>query len=130
MNEEPKEKYQCCVCGWMPAENEPDGNWDHCPNCFASIHETGEDGCDCGGTLRPISVWVKPDDSWEIIQRCSLCGELTSAPISGDDNPIKLLSLAIKPLSIPPFPIEKMQEMTTMMGGQGDCWGYYDEQRK
>ena len=28
------------------------------------------------------------------------------------------------------FPIEKMKEMTDMMGGQGDMGGYFDEQGK
>ena len=125
-----KRKYHCHFCGWTPAENERDGDWAHCPNCFAGVHETDEDGCECGGTLLPVSVWVKPDDSWEIIRRCSLCGELASTPMSEDDSPIKLLSLAMKPLSVPPFPIEKMEEMTAMTGGQGDVGGYYDEQRE
>ena len=80
--------------------------------------------------MRPVSIWVKPDDSWEILQQCSLCGEIVASPMSEDDSPIKLLSLAAKLLSTPPFPIEKMEEMTAMMGGQGDVGGYYDEQRK
>lgn len=130
MSDKIKKKYYCPFCGWTPSEKEPDGNWEHCPNCLTSIHEADEDGYECGGTLHPISIWVKPDDSWEIIQRCSLCGELTTTPMSEDDSPIKLLSLASKPLSIPPFPIEKMEEMTAMMGGQGDVGGYYDEQRE
>lgn len=125
-----EKKYHCRFCGWTPAENEPDGDWEHCPNCLSSVHEADEEGYECGGMLIPVSIWVKPDDGWEIIQRCSLCGELTTTPISEDDSPIKLLSLASKPLSIPPFPIEKMEEMTAMMGGQGDVGGYYDEQRE
>lgn len=130
MSDNLKKKYHCHFCDWTPSENEPDGDWEHCPNCLASIHQTDEEGYECGGTLLPVSIWVKPDDSWEIIQRCSLCGELTSTLMSEDDSPIKLLSLASKPLSFPPFPIEKMEEMTAMMGGQGDVGGYYDEQRE
>lgn len=130
MSEDRNNRYKCHNCGWTPADNEPDGDWDHCPNCLASVHEEDEEGYECGGTLQPISIWVKPDDSWEILQRCSLCGEIVASPVSEDDSPIKLLSLATKPLSTPPFPIEKMEEMTAMMGGQGDVGGYYDEQRK
>lgn len=127
MRETVKERYRCRACGWTPAENEPDGGWAHCPNCLAGVHEADAEGLECGGTLQPISIWVRPDDGWEILQRCSLCGEIVSSPMSGDDSPIKLLSLASKPLSAPPFPIEKMEEMTAMMGGQGDVGGYYDE---
>lgn len=123
----PFKKYQCPVCGWTPSETEPDGGWAHCPNCLASIHEEDEDGFPCGGALQPISIWVRSDDSWEIIQRCRVCGALSSSPVSEDDNPVKLLSLASEPLAAPPFPIEKMVEMTDMVGGQGDVGGYYDE---
>lgn len=130
MSETRQKKYHCRSCGWTPAANEPDGDWAHCPNCFASVHKADEDGYECGGTLLPVSIWVRPDDRWEIVQRCSLCGELATTPVSEDDNPIKLLSLASKPLSIPPFPLEKLEEMTARMGGQGDVGGYYDESGK
>ncbi|MDO4175023.1 MAG: RNHCP domain-containing protein [Eubacteriales bacterium] len=122
-----KRNYHCHFCGWMPSAAEPDGDWDHCPNCLASVHRADENGYACGGTLHPVSIWVKSDDSWEIIQRCSLCGAFHSSPMSKDDSPVKLLSLASKPLSMPPFPIEKMEQMTAMMGGQGDVRGYYYE---
>lgn len=39
--------------------------------------------------------------------------------IAVDDNPMKLMSIAMKPISQPPFPIEKIEEMTKMMGGEG-----------
>ena len=32
---------------------------------------------------------------------------------------MKLMSIAMKPLSQPPFPLEKIEEMTTLMGGDG-----------
>lgn len=123
------EKYRCRVCNWSPSDSE-DGVWEHCPNCLSSIHIQNEEGQECGGTLEPVAIWIKPDDSWEIIQKCSLCGEIASSPISDDDSPIKLLSLALKPLSIPPFPIEKMEEIAQIMGWQGDVGGYYNEQRE
>ena len=73
---------------------------------------------------------MKTDKEWEIIQRCSLCQEMTSDPMSADDSPVKVLSIASKPLSEPPFPVEKMEELTKIMGGRGDIGGYYHEQRK
>lgn len=123
----PHKRYRCPVCGWTPSATEPVGGWAHCPSCLAGIHEEDEDGFPCGGALLPISVWVKPNDSWEIIQRCRVCGALSSSPVSEDDSPVKLLSLASEPLAAPPFPIEKMAEMTDMVGGRGDVGGYYDE---
>ena len=32
---------------------------------------------------------------------------------------VKLMSIAMRPVSLPPFPIEKIEEMTKMMGGKG-----------
>ena len=39
--------------------------------------------------------------------------------VAADDNPMKLMSIAMKPLGQPPFPIERIEEMTRMMGGEG-----------
>lgn len=113
--------YKCPVCGWEPSEKTAGGSWDHCPNCLSGTHSP------CGGILEPIGVWVKPDGCWEIIKRCRLCGEIESAPLAAHDNPIKVLSIASKPLSSPPFPIEKMEELTKRMGGQGSIGGYENE---
>ena len=33
---------------------------------------------------------------------------------------MKLMSIAMKPLANPPFPLERIEEMTAMMGGQGE----------
>lgn len=125
-----KKRYRCPVCRWTPAEHEPDGEWEHCPCCLSAIHEVDEDGFECGGTLEPISIWVKPSGEWEIIQRCRVCGALKSSPLSEDDSPIKALTVAAKALAQPPFPIEKLEELTKIMGGRGDVGGYYLEQRK
>ena len=40
--------------------------------------------------------------------------------IAADDNPMKLMSIAMRPLSAPPFPIERIEEMTRRMGGDGE----------
>ena len=124
------ERYKCPVCGWVPAENEPDNEWEHCPNCLCSKHEEDEEGFVCGGTLEPVSTWVEPSDDWEIVQRCRIFGEMKTTPLCEDDSPLKALEIASKPLSSPPFPIEKIEQLTTIMGGCGDVGGYYLEQRK
>ena len=43
-------------------------------------------------------------------------GKLIAAE-QADDNPMKLMSIAMKPLCEPPFPIERIEEMTALMGG-------------
>lgn len=103
---------------------------DHCPNCLSSIHEYDEEGIECGGTYEPVSIWVKSRTEGEIIQRCEFCGAFRTTPIVAGDNPIKIMSIACRPLSSPPFPIERMKELTDMMGGQGSAKGYYDEDSK
>ncbi len=113
------ETVKCRACGKeRPAETA------HCPHCLSATHDSDMYGETCGGTLIPISIWVKPDGTWEVIGRCSVCGELEATPVQEGDNPILLLSLADKPLANPPFPIEKMDEMTAAMGGDGHMGGY------
>ena len=56
---------------------------------------------------------------WAIIHRCKRCGALSSNRVAADDNPMKLMSIAMRPLSAPPFPLERIEEMTALMGGEG-----------
>ena len=74
----------------------------------------------CGGVMEPIAVWVRKNGEWAIIHRCKVCGALSSNRIAADDNPMKLMSLAMKPVSSPPFPLERIEEMTRLMGGDGE----------
>lgn len=48
-----------------------------------------------------------------------LCGKLTSNRIAADDNPMLLMSIAMRPLCTPAFPLERIEEMTALMGGEG-----------
>ena len=115
----------CPNCGRIiPAEKGKRRN--HCPGCLAAVHAEEDGGC--GGIMEPVSVWVKEGGNWEIIERCRLCGEMKLVELEAGDNPVKVLSVASKPLSMPPFPIEKMEELTRIMGGQGEIGGYDREQ--
>ena len=38
---------------------------------------------------------------------------------AADDNPMKLMSIAMKPLCALPFPLDYIEEMTALMGGDG-----------
>ena len=69
--------------------------------------------------MEPISIWIRKNQEWAIIHRCRRCGHLSSNRIAADDNPIKLMSIAVTPLSSPPFPLEKMTQILTGVEGGG-----------
>ena len=119
-----RENFLCRVCG---REVVPEGagsdHRNHCPNCLTSLHvdnRPGDRASDCGGYMDPVAVWVKKNGEWAIIHRCRQCGKMSANRIAADDNPMKLMAIALKPLTAPPFPIERIQEMTRMMGGDGE----------
>ena len=117
------ETFTCRVCGReVVPEGAASDHRNHCPNCLSSIHldiEPGDRAAECEGVMEPISVWVRNNGEWAIIHRCKRCGAMSSNRIAADDNPMKLMSIAMKPLANPPFPIERIEEMTKMMGGDG-----------
>ena len=81
----------------------------HCSWCLWSVHvdeNPGDRASTCGGLLEPIAVWVKQDGEWAVVHRCTICGQLKTNRIAGDDNPWSLIALAAKALSQPPFPLE------------------------
>lgn len=118
-----RESFTCKVCG-RPVVSHGAGSEhrNHCPNCLSSLHvdlEPGDRAADCGGIMDPISVWVRKNGEWAVIHRCRRCGALSSNRIAADDNPMKLMSLAMKPVAQPPFPLELIEDMTKRMGGDG-----------
>ncbi len=81
----------------------------HCPHCLHSLHldeKPGDRAACCGGVMDPVTVWVRGRGEWALVHRCRTCGRLSSNRIAGDDNEALLLSLAVKPLSAPPFPLD------------------------
>ena len=117
------ESFTCKVCGRLVVPTGAgSGHRNHCPNCLCSLHlyiEPGDREADCGGIMDPVGVWVRKNGEWAVIHRCRRCGHLSSNRVAADDNPMKLMSIAMKPLSQPPFPLEKIEEMTALMGGDG-----------
>ena len=104
--------FTCRVCGW-PVGPQAAGTQhrNHCPNCLASVHlddEPGDRAADCGGTMEPVAVWVRKGGEWAIIHRCKVCGVLHSNRVAADDDHTVLMSLAVKPLAMPPFPLERL----------------------
>ena len=121
------EVFTCKVCGRqvVPAGAGSDHR-NHCPNCLSSLHlddEPGDRAAGCGGIMDAVGVWVRGRGEWAVIHRCRRCGHLSSNRVAADDNPLKLMSIALRPLAQPPFPTERIEELTALMGGKGSLPG-------
>ena len=118
-----RDSFTCRLCGRLVVSaGAGSDHRNHCPNCLTSLHvdeEPGDRASDCGGVMEPIGVWVRKGGEWAIIHRCRRCGKLSSNRVAADDNPMKLMSIAMRPLSQPPFPLERIEELTDLMAGDG-----------
>ena len=110
--------FVCAVCGkTVSYEGAGSLHRNHCPHCLSSVHldnVPGDRAANCGGIMDAIGVWVRKDGEWAVIHRCRSCGHLSSNRIAADDNPVKLLSIALKPLALPPFPLDRVEDMIKM----------------
>ena len=83
----------------------------HCPRCLWSLHvdiRPGDRRCGCKGVMEPVAVSVRYNGEWSIVHRCKRCAALRINRIGGDDNELALMSLAVKPLATPPFPLDRL----------------------
>ena len=106
-----KEKqFTCRYCGRVVSVAAPGTEHrNHCPWCLRSVHLdklAGDRAADCGGIMEPIAISVRHNKEWVIIHRCNSCGALKENRIAGDDNELELLSLAVRPVAQPPFPLD------------------------
>ena len=58
--------------------------------------------------MEPIAVEVRRDGEWSIIHRCMGCGTLRTNRVAGDDREMTLLSLVLRPLARPAFPLDAL----------------------
>lgn len=118
------DSFTCRNCGWPIVSYGAGSNHrNHCPNCLCSLHvdETpGDRASNCGGIMEPIGVWVRSDGEWAIVHRCKHCGKLSSNRIAADDNPMKLMALAMKPVVNDFLDKDRLKEMLSSMQSQGD----------
>jgi hypothetical protein len=103
--------FRCRHCRLdVPTDAPGTNHRNHCPSCLWSRHlddeVPGDRGAACAGSMEPIAVYVRPDGEWALVHRCGGCDALRQNRIAGDDNPLALMHLAVRPLARPPFPLE------------------------
>lgn len=99
-----------CGCMVMPPESGT-LHRNHCSHCLFSLHvdmRVGDRRSGCRGLMEPIGIWAPARKDWSIIHRCKNCGFMRTNRIAGDDNETLLLSLAVRPITRLPFPIEML----------------------
>ncbi len=70
--------------------------------------------------MEPIAVWVRRGGEWAVLHRCTRCGQIRPNRIAGDDNELVLLSLAVRPLSSPPFPLDGLADAANQSRNLGE----------
>ena len=114
--------FTCKVCGRVcTPQNAGSDHRNHCPNCLSSLHvdeEPGDRASDCGGIMEPVALGTQGrrmghHPPLQTLRKAQL------NRVAADDNPMKLMSIAMKPLCAPPFPLDYIEEMTALMGGDG-----------
>lgn len=124
---EPEPGFVCRYCGRaVPGGADGTGHRNHCPWCLRSLHvdiRTGDRRSSCGGIMDPIAIAVRPSGEWSIIHRCRDCGALRENRSAGDDNELALLSLAVRPVAGPPFPLDKLHNLSSIRSDiqDNDC---------
>ena len=106
------ETFRCVHCRMDVSTSAPGTQHrNHCPFCLWSRHvdnEPGDRAADCRASMEPIAMTVRGDGEWVLIHRCGGCGVLHANRIAGDDNPLLLVRIAVRPLALPPFPLERL----------------------
>lgn len=75
----------------------------------------GDRGADCGAAMEPVAVAVRGRGEWVLVHRCRGCETVHLNRSAGDDSPLVLLALALRPLAQAPFPLERL---APFVGGQ------------
>lgn len=115
------ESFTCKECGWLVVpDGAGSGHRNHCPNCLYSVHlddEPGDRSSECHGKMEPIGVWVRKNGEWALLHRCTVCEKISSNRIAADDNPMKLMALALRPFGTETIPSADIQKMVQSMEG-------------
>nr|WP_202512540.1 RNHCP domain-containing protein [Streptomyces sp. SID3343] len=105
--------FRCVGCRLdVPLSAPGTAHRNHCPHCLTSLHVDrripGDRAADCHGRMTVLSMSVRADGEWQLIHQCRSCGELGANRIAGDDNPLALLRVAMRPLADPTRPIRAL----------------------
>ncbi len=102
--------FPCAHCGQIVSMTAPGTRHrNHCPHCLWSLHvdlRSGDRRSGCRGEMEPVGIEVRYDDEWALLHRCRACGLIRANRLAGDDNALVLISLALRPLARPPFPLD------------------------
>ena len=60
---------------------------------------------------------VRKNGEWAIIHRCKICGKISSNRVATDDNPMKLMALALRPFGSQTISHNDIKNMTITMEG-------------
>ena len=111
----PPREFRCRHCGLdVPGDAPGTAHRNHCPTCLWSRHldrTPGDRAAECGAAMEPIAVTVRGNGEWVLVHRCGGCGELDLNRTAGDDNPLLLVRVAVRPLAQPPFPLERVAQL-------------------
>jgi len=114
--------FTCKVCGRLVVPSGAGSDHrNHCPYCLSSVHvdeAPGDRSSDCHGVMEPIAVWVRKNGEWAIIHRCRVCNKMSSNRIAADDNPMKLMAIAMRPYASEIIPHTNVRSMIHSMEAQ------------
>ncbi len=70
--------FRCVHCA-APVPATSDGHYrNHCPHCLWSLHvdnRPGDRAANCGGLMEPMGLVDKGAKGWQIVHRCTVCGQ-------------------------------------------------------
>ena len=105
--------FRCRNCGLDVAIEAPGtAHRNHCPSCLWSRHVDdvpGDRAAGCDAAMEPVGISSRRDGEWAVVHRCRGCRTVHLTRIAGDDNPLVLMQLAVRPLATPPFPLDRLR---------------------
>ncbi|MFD7665275.1 RNHCP domain-containing protein [Streptomyces sp. NPDC059788] len=109
----PGDAFRCLGCRLeVPLTAPGTAHRNHCPHCLASRHVDrripGDRAADCGGRMPALCLTTRQDGEWLLIHQCLACGELSTNRTAGDDNPLALVRLAVRPLADTTRPVRAL----------------------
>jgi hypothetical protein len=104
--------FRCRNCGLDVAMQAPGtAHRNHCPHCLWSRHVDdvpGDRAAGCDAAMEPVGISSRRDGEWAVVHSCRGCRTVHLNRIAGDDNPLMLMQLAVRPLATPPFPLDRL----------------------